>query len=79
MRGYLNFYFSGESRDLQIKCTEDQYKFLTELLEQLNDSIGVPSEAGFELFDESHSLLVDPSLISTKVKKVSSFVEITEL
>lgn len=79
MRGYLNFYFGGESRDLQLKCTENQYKFLTELLEQLNDSIGVPSEAGFELFDESHSLLVDPSLISTKVEKVSSFVDFTEL
>ena len=79
MRSYLKFHFGGEVRDLKIKCSEEQRKFLVELLENLNKEIGTPSEAGFDLFDEDHCLLVDSEVPTTELKSVGNLVDFTEL
>lgn len=79
MRSYLKFHFGGEVRDLKIKCSEEQLKFLVELLENLNKEIGTPSEAGFDLFDEDHCLLVDSEVPTTELKSVGNLVDFTKL
>ena len=79
MRSYLKFHFGGEVRDLKIKCSEEQHKFLVELLENLNKEIGTPNEAGFELFDEDHCLLVDAEEPTTELERVGDLVDSTEL
>ena len=79
MRSYLKFHFGGEVRDLKIKCSEEQHKFLVELLENLNKEIGTPNEAGFELFDVGHCLLVDAEVPTTELERVGDLVDFTEL
>ena len=79
MRSYLKFHFGGEVRDLKIKCSEEQHKFLVELVENLNKEIGTPSEAGFDLFDEGHCLLVDSEEPTTELESVGNLVDFTKL